>query len=663
MLTGAVVCAATLAPRARAGTSAADAPGDLMGLSIEKLMSVEVTTVSQFPQKAADAPASVDVITAEDVRRHGYRTLADILRSVPGFYVTYDRNYQYLGVRGFDSPGNYGGRVLILIDGFRVNDPIYQDAAIGTEFPLDVDMIDRVEVMAGPGSAVYGSNAFLAVVNVITRRGADLHGAEVKLAAGSQGTWQERASLGRVLDNGADLLLSATNYDSRGQDLHYPEFDSPATHNGIAQGLDGDRYQKFLGKLAYAGWSLETGYSTRTKHVPTASFQTVFNDPNFATRDAWGFAALGYRGDVAPDWRVNARGYYGNYAYDGTYPYAGTPVVLNIDGARAAWAGGDVKFTGRLGRNTLVLGGEFQDAYRQDQYNFNQSPYASYLNDRRHGRHAGIYAEDEFPLSSALTLNAGLRYDTFAPGGDGVNPRLGLIWRSDPDTTFKFLYGQAFRVPSVYELFYAMPGAGGQQSNPALTPERVTSYEIDVAHRFGSNTSVSADVYRNNITDLINQVVDPVSGMLVFQNIGRVRGEGADVALQYAAPSGYRGRASYSWQLSRDAISGAQLVASPRQMIKLDASAPLGAGNVALEAQYVGRQTTLNGTELGGFTVVNLTWTRKNLVRGVDLTASVANLFDKSYADPGRPEHVQNAIAQDGRTVWIGAVYHFDAGR
>src|SRR5580700_3125587 len=155
------------------------APTDphLADMTIEELMLIHIDSVygaSGYQQKVTEAPASITIITSDDIQRYGYRTLADILRNVPGFYVSYDRNYSYLGVRGYSLPGQYNSSITLLIDGHRLNDNIYDAALIGTEFPLDIDLIDRVEVIRGPNSSLYVASAFLGVVNIITKRAQDL---------------------------------------------------------------------------------------------------------------------------------------------------------------------------------------------------------------------------------------------------------------------------------------------------------------------------------------------------------------------------------------------------------------------------------------------------------------------------------------------------------
>src|ERR1017187_9837253 len=172
---------------------------DLTEASLEQLGNIQVYSASMHLQSSGDAPSSVTVITAAEIREHGYRTLADILRTVRSFYVTYDRNYSSIGVRGFARPGDYNTRVLLLVDGHRLNDDIYDEAMIGTEFPIDIEMIQRIEIIRGPASSLYGSNALFAVINVITRRAQDVDGLELSAGAGSFNTYKGRISYGHEL--------------------------------------------------------------------------------------------------------------------------------------------------------------------------------------------------------------------------------------------------------------------------------------------------------------------------------------------------------------------------------------------------------------------------------------------------------------------------------
>src|ERR1700732_5055410 len=184
---------------------------NLLDMSLEDLMSIEIDSVygaSGFKQKVTEAPASVTIITSEEIQKFGYKTLADILRNVRGFYVTYDRNYSYLGVRGYGPSGDYNSRIAVLIDGHRLNDNIFDAAPFGTEFPIDVDLIDRVEVIRGPNSSLYVASAFLGVINIITKRGRNLETVNVAGDLASYGTYQSRVSYGTRFANRPGLFLS-----------------------------------------------------------------------------------------------------------------------------------------------------------------------------------------------------------------------------------------------------------------------------------------------------------------------------------------------------------------------------------------------------------------------------------------------------------------------
>ena len=268
----AVLLAATLA-RAQDATTPG-LPSDLSELSLEELVDLEIDSVfgaSRYAQKVTEAPSSVTIVTADEIERYAYRTLADILRSVRGFYVTNDRNYSYLGVRGFSRPGDYNVRVLLLVDGHRLNDNIFGGAYIGTEFPLDVDLIERVEIIRGPSSSLYGTSAFFGVVNVITKRGETLKGVDATAAIGSLDSRKGRVSYGRRFGSGVEMLLSATSYDSEGQRrLFFKEFDDPSTNNGVAKRADSDRLKQIFGKVTFGHFACRgcTARGTKTSPPP-----------------------------------------------------------------------------------------------------------------------------------------------------------------------------------------------------------------------------------------------------------------------------------------------------------------------------------------------------------------------------------------------------------
>ena len=298
------------------------APPDLMDMSLEDLMKVEIDSVygaSGYKQKVSDAPASITIITADEISRHGYRTLADILRNVPGFYVTYDRDYDYLGERGFGPPGDYNSRFLLLVDGHRVNDNIFDQAFIGTDFPVDVDLIDRIEVIRGPNSSLYVASALLGVINIVTKPVRDAQGVTVSAELASYGTFKSQLTYGHHFRNGLEMLLSGSYYNSHGQDaLYFPEFASPATNYGIAQNADYDEYGHFFADFTYGHFRLEAVYGSREKGVPTGAFGSVFDDTANRSIDTRQYLDLKYDRNFGSDWGVMGRVYIDRYPYSDT---------------------------------------------------------------------------------------------------------------------------------------------------------------------------------------------------------------------------------------------------------------------------------------------------------------------------------------------------------
>ena len=238
------IVAGEVAP-VRAQTPPSDPPGGLADKSLEDLMSVEVGTVfgaAKREQRVTEAPSSVTILTAEDIRTFGWTTMAAALNGVRGFYTTNDRNYTYVGVRGFGRPSDYNNRVLLLVNGHRYNDNVYDQAPVGDDFPIDLALVDRIEVIRGPGSALYGTSAFFAVINVVVRPGGGFSGTEAAFEAGNHDTYRARTTYGTRTAAGVDALLSMSYNTSHGQELlYFPEYDDASTNFGRSRDADGER--------------------------------------------------------------------------------------------------------------------------------------------------------------------------------------------------------------------------------------------------------------------------------------------------------------------------------------------------------------------------------------------------------------------------------------
>jgi len=632
---------------------------DLTELPLEQLMQVQVTSVSKYAQPASEAPAAVSVITAADIKAYGWRTLADILRSLPGLYTTYDRNYAELGARGFLRAGDYDTRFLLLIDGYRTNDSIFDEAAIGTDFFLDVDLIDRVEYVPGAGSSVYGSNALLGVINVITKRGRDIGGVQASASTGSKDAREGRVTWGNRALNGAEWLLSATISDAPGGSLYFPEFDRPATNHGLTSGTDFDRRKQVFAKGSWDEFGVTFAHVDRTKGNPTAGYGQLFNDARSRDIDARDMLNATWQHALSDATDVTARAFWGRYVSRGDYVYDYPPVTLNRDQFDSAWYGTEVKLvTRQIERHTLAFGAEFQRDYRDSMRNFDVAPYFSYLDDHRSNSRVGVYVQDQFALHPGWLLDTAVRYDhtTFVPGI--FSPRVGLIWHAAPTTTLKALYGMAYRAPNVYEQYYQTAATGGQETNAGLAAERIRTYEVVLEQQVAAGGKATLSVYQNAVSNLISQTVDPNTGLLVFQNIARTRTRGAELGFEQAWPGGTRLRASYSIQNTEDADTDQTVPNSPRHLAKFNATTPLWRDDVRLgvEAQYVSNRLSLRG-QVGGFWLANVTLLATRLAPNLEMSASIYNLFDRRYADPAGPELTQAAIQQDGRTFWLKFTY------
>jgi iron complex outermembrane receptor protein len=638
---------------------AVDETVDLTSLSLEELMEIEVETVStasKYEQKVSEAPSSVTIITAEEIRKYGYRTLADVFNSVRGFYTTYDRNYHYVGVRGLGRPGDYNMRILMLIDGHRVNDNVGDSSSIGEDFYLDTALIKKIEIIHGPGSALYGSNAILAVVNIITKDGKDYDGVELFGEYGSYDAGRGRVTYGKVFENGMDVLISGSYFDKDGDTLYFKDFDDPATNYGKVDNDDEQSYRLF-GKLTLDDLSLTVANVSREKGIPTAPWGGEFGDDRTRSWDDLILIGLTHNHDFSDKFSMKNRIAYNYYDYKGHWVYDDGGLYVNKDRWKGRWWEYELQFIAEpFERHKLTWGSEFRYNVRQDQRNWD---FDIYLDDKQHSKNWGLYLQDEFKVLDNVTLIGGIRYDEYDTVGSTTNPRLALIYNYSDATTLKLLYGEAFRAPNAYELYYH-DGYYTMKPPTSLESETIETYEIVLEQKFNKNITGSVSGFYYTLEDLIDQTVDPGDSLIVFTNTDEVEVKGLEFELDGRWENGLRSRASYSYVEAED-DSGSTIANYPEHMVKFNLITPLIQNKLfaGFETQYFSNRKTLSGHHADNYTIANLTLTYTNLVKGMDLQFGVYNICDKEYEHPGFAEHEMDVLNQDGRNYRVNLTYRF----
>ena len=613
---------------------------DLADMDIEALLNMKVESASKFAQPLAKAPSSVSVVTHEEIHAQGWRSLAEILRSIKGLHVTYDRSYSYLGVRGFGIPGDYNTRFLLLVDGVRVNDALYEQAYLGNEFLLDVDTIDRVEFVPGAGSSIYGSNAVLGVINVITRNGEVEQGVRL---SGELGSWQARQgrfSWGNSFDAGGDLLMSVSRLANGGQALDLPGVGpTPA-------GMDAENTDKAFCKWRKGEFSLSAAYMQRDKDTPAAPFNTDPGVSGTRTHDRQMHLMASYGLSLGSQTRLETLFDYAQMAYRGDYAYSG---AIEHEFGNAGWWMAESRLLTQIGAHRLIAGLEYQDNLEQKMRYEPQAASPISLDSWR----AGAYVQDEWTISGRFTLNAGLRHDHYSTFGGTTNPRIALIWQALPDTTVKLDYGAAFRAPSAYELHYqdniSLP-------NPSLRPETVKSHELIVEQEIGQGR-LSATLFEYRIDNLIEQTGPDVSGQFQYRNVGGVEGRGTELGLDYGLGNAWLLRTSLSLQ-HMHLLGGGDVDNAPDTLFKATLRKAQGAWRPSAEIVYVGDRLDLTDATVKGAWLVNLGLLNR-LAPGLEVSVHIRNLFDRRYSDPVGGGFPFSQLPQDGRSYGVKLVYRF----
>ena len=541
----------------------------------------EVLGASRAAEAVEDAPASVTIISRQELRAMAYPTIAEAIRGVRGMYLSNDDTYISTGVRGFSRPGDYGNRILVLLDGHATNDDWIGSSYVGFDARVDLDDVERIEVVRGAGSVVYGNGAFFGVINLVTRSKNEPTHAELAvstaLAAG-----RARATMVWHAEPDAGLWVSLSGAKSAGIDRYYPEYISTPTMsgqpsitdyrgnpaNGTVRDADGFEAATLGGKAWYKALSAEWFLTSHDKHSPSAQYLTSFGDPNASNTDTRSFVDVQFE----PKWEMVeslTRAHFDQYHYSANLAYTANTVDPTSFGSEndsfsGLWGGVEQRFVLRPSTNVkLTAGADFTRHFRTHQFNIDDRARPGYTGadagpildtNNPYSNFAG-YAQLDAILSTGVRFSAGTRLDYFTnlnfEVGSALSPRLALIIKPYARGNLKLTGGKAFRSPSQLERFYS---SQTQIASYDVRPEQVLSAEAEFTLRFSSAVSGLITGYTNYVTDLIELGTTAYQGMDVNQETNSkapVLVLGAESELRHEWQQGWMLSASASVQKAR----------------------------------------------------------------------------------------------------------------
>ncbi|MFZ5477317.1 MAG: TonB-dependent receptor [Myxococcota bacterium] len=607
----------------------------------------EVTAASRTAEDVEDAPASVSLIGAEEIRAFGYETLYEALAGTRGLYQTNDRTYEAIGVRGFSRLGDYGNRLLVTLDGHTLNDDQLGASYVGNDLLWDLEDLDRVEVVRGPGSALYGTNAFFGVVNLVPREGD--RSVEAGVAASSVRQGRVRLASGVAWGDDGAVWASAGGVLAQGEDFVFAEYGDAGTSEGADRmGAAGAMVRARKGDVTAQVYA-----NTRDKGIPTGAFETLLGDPRAKSVDTRSFGELRWEPELSERVSLYVRAYEDNYAFAGDYPYADEDGGVVKDRWSGAWAGGEARVLARpWDRLRLTAGG--QADFHVAAELTGEDNAGSYLDESPRWQVYSGYAVADAEVADWLGASLGARADVFSSVGVSVNPRFAVLLHPGEAHTFKLLAGSAFRAPSPYELSYN-DGGYTQIPAPDLTPETVRTGEVEYTVRFGDTTSGTVAAYYSEIDGLID-LVERDSGLLQYQNSPEtVRTVGGELELRRAWRQGWMVALAQTLQRTRvgDLGGEAELTNSPPYLASLKAAAPIlpsvtGATALRFEAP---RLTTAGG-QTDPALLWDLTLTGRAAALGVSWGLGVRNALDWVVTHPGGEDLRMEEVPQPGRTFF-----------
>jgi iron complex outermembrane receptor protein len=679
-----LLCLATFHGRAGAGepeihkgqrTASIDEQSELLLLYGEKAL----VTATKHSTPLRKAPAIATIITADEIRNMGARNLLDVLKMVPGFGISINvYGINMIEVRGLRNIVT--NKILFMIDGHSMQNNIYGSALYELTDSLPVENIKQVEVVRGPGSALYGNSAFVATINVITRDPDEINGLEVKTGGGSFDTY--KGNLVGAITN-AKLAASGSfdYYETDGPKLLVESDAISDTPWSMAPGYTDmsirqtDTFLKILyGDLSFRGHYLN---SSKAAYI---GFNHALTDDNLNNQEYF-WNELTYHLNLSKLLSLDIKLFYDYYHKDHrinllpdgfggsfTQGMIGNPIVSDRT------FGGEIQVDWAPFKGHQMIAGVAYEEMKQygvkHLANFDPSTGADIgpiqevtpnWNKDATRQIWAIYLQDEWQALERLNLTVGVRYDNYSDFGETINPRAGLVWNLIDNTDFKLLYGQAFRAPTFQELYDLNPVSIG---NPALQPERIQTFEAGITYRFSRALSMDLNYFYSAIDDLIMRESEVVPAF--FANIGKWITQGVEFGLSGKVFTTLQWNATYTWQDPIDDITGDRLPYVPSHRV----TASLNYGltrhlNLHSDLIWTGSRPRDRGetrSDMPDYVIVDLAVTAWGFFRTMEIQLAVHNLFDKRYYDPdtsGAANNIPGDYPREGISATIDVTYKF----
>lgn len=658
-------------------------------------------------QHISKAPAVASVITAEDIRAMGATDLSEVLEAVPGLHVSVDAG-DYTPVfliRGIYS--RYNPQVL-----FLVNDIPITNVFLGNRSQIwggmPVENIARIEVIRGPGSAVYGADAYAGVINIITKTAAMIKGTEAGVRAGSFNTYQtwllHSSRLGEW-DLALAMELGATDgYDSTIESDIQTFFDSIyGTSASLAPGSvnTGVDSADVRVDLSREKWRFRFGYQGRRDVGTGAGVAQALDPVGKADSDRINADITFHDPRIAENWDLTVQASIFDTSAESDlvlFP-PGTRLPIGSDGNISPVGGNLVSFPEgvhgnpyvyehhlRLGADAFYqgfddhvvrigVGGSHSELEAKETKNFGPGVIdgtegvvdgtltdvtdTNFIFIRPEDRNVSyVFLQDEWAFATDWRLTSGVRYDDYSDFGGTVNPRLALIWNTDYNLTTKLLYGQAFRAPSFAEQFNINnPVALG---NPDLDPEEIDTIEVAFDYVSGDGRiRTNLNIFHYEMADIIRFVPDAgLSAGLIAQNVGEQTGNGVEWEMRWNLADRFRLYMNYAYQNSEDKTTGTDVANVPGWQFYLRADWEFN-DRMTLYPQinYVAdRKRALNDPRppLDDYVSVDMNFRYKPSRKDYELALIIKNLLDEDIREPSlTPGLIPNDLPRAGRVVTL----------